>query len=124
MRLSGVGNHFKNKKLDDLKVNEKLHAECVRYADNWKEMRGKGFGFFFWGNVGAALGVPLSEITYRILSLACGIGGIGLGIYIWRSLVDKGKTRQVWQQLSLIVLGAALLLASLRPTSRRKGQKC
>lgn len=53
MRLSGVGNHFKNKKLDDLKVNEKLYAECVRYAKSWKEMKEKGFGFFFWGNVGA-----------------------------------------------------------------------
>lgn len=53
MKLSGVGNHFKNKKIDDLKVNEKLHTECVRYVKNWKEMREKGFGFFFWGNVGA-----------------------------------------------------------------------
>jgi hypothetical protein len=67
----------------------------------------------FWGNFGAALVVPLPEITYRILSLACGVSGIGLGIYVWRSLVGKGKTRQVWQQLSLIILGAALLFACL-----------
>jgi len=53
MRLSGVGNHFKDKKLDDLKVNDKLHKECVRYVENWQEMKSKGFGFFFWGNIGA-----------------------------------------------------------------------
>ena len=53
MRLSGVGNHFKDKKIDDLKVNERLYQECVRYVQNWKEMKSKGFGFFFWGNVGA-----------------------------------------------------------------------
>lgn len=53
MKLSGVGNHFKNKKLDDLKVNERLYKECVRYVKNWREMREHGFGFFFWGNVGA-----------------------------------------------------------------------
>ena len=39
MRLSGVGNHFKDKKLSDLKVNDKLYKECLRYVENWQEMK-------------------------------------------------------------------------------------
>jgi DNA replication protein DnaC len=53
LKFSGVGNHFKDKKLDDLRDNERLYQECARYVQNWKEMRSNGFGFFFWGNVGA-----------------------------------------------------------------------
>ena len=67
MRLSGVGSRFKDKKLNDLKVNAPLHAECLRYVENWKEMRKNGFGFFFWGNVGAGKTHAASALANELM---------------------------------------------------------
>lgn len=67
MQISGVGNHFKDKKIEDLKVNEKLYTECIRYLKNWKEMKAKGYGFFFWGNVGSGKTHAASALTNALI---------------------------------------------------------
>ena len=52
-RLSGVSGMFKRKRLTDLESNKTLHKECQKYVENWETMKNNGFGFYFWGNVGA-----------------------------------------------------------------------
>jgi hypothetical protein len=68
----------------------------------------------FWGNFGAALVVPMSPTTYRILGLACGLGTLGIGVTIWNAVVAHKRTYQAWQQRALLVLGAALVFALLQ----------
>lgn len=51
--LSGVDGLFRDKRLSDLKTTPTLYGECQRYVERWEEMRQTGYGFYFWGNVGA-----------------------------------------------------------------------
>ncbi len=53
LQLSGIDGLFREKRLADLKSNPKLHAEISKYLGNWKAMKERGYGFYFWGNVGA-----------------------------------------------------------------------
>jgi DNA replication protein DnaC len=53
LRISGIEGLFRAKRLTDLKGNPKLHAEITKYLNNWKTMKHNGYGFYFWGNVGA-----------------------------------------------------------------------
>lgn len=52
-KLSGVSGRFKQKRLGDLESKIALYKECEKYVQRWPEMRQNGFGFYFWGNVGA-----------------------------------------------------------------------
>jgi DNA replication protein DnaC len=53
LKLSGVDGLFRSKRLEDLKTTPTLQKECEKFVQNWQEMRKNGYGFFFWGNVGA-----------------------------------------------------------------------
>ena len=53
LQISGIDGLFREKRIVDLKSNHKLHAEISKYLDNWKAMKQRGYGFYFWGNVGA-----------------------------------------------------------------------
>jgi DNA replication protein DnaC len=53
MRISGVDGCFRDKRLKDIKDGSNLFQECQKYVDGWEQMKTQGFGFYFWGNVGA-----------------------------------------------------------------------
>lgn len=53
LRLSKLSPIYLNAKLDDLKDNGLLHKTCKMYLENWEEIKHKGLGYYFWGNVGA-----------------------------------------------------------------------
>lgn len=53
LRISGIEGFFRSKRLNDLKGNPKLHDEITKFLGNWKAMKQNGYGFYFWGNVGA-----------------------------------------------------------------------
>jgi len=52
LKKSGVSDRFQDKRLSDLKSAPKLLEICQGYVDNWEEMDQKGFGLYFWGDVG------------------------------------------------------------------------
>ncbi len=66
----------------------------------------------FWGNFGAALAVPLPAFAYKTLGFICGIGAVGMGVYVCKTIFGKMNVYQINQQYSLLVLGMALLFAS------------
>jgi DNA replication protein DnaC len=53
LRISGIEGFFRSKRLNDLKGNPKLHDELTKFLGGWKAMKQNGYGFYFWGNVGA-----------------------------------------------------------------------
>ncbi len=53
MKISGVDGCFSNKRLKDIKDGSNLFRDCQKYVDDWVQMKAQGFGFYFWGNIGA-----------------------------------------------------------------------
>jgi hypothetical protein len=66
----------------------------------------------FWGNFGAALAVPLPAFAYQALGFVCGIGAVGIGIYVCKAIYGRMNVYPIHQQYALLVLGMALLFAS------------
>ncbi len=53
LRISEIDGLFREKRISNLKNSPKLHDEIAKYLKNWKTMKQHGYGFYFWGNVGA-----------------------------------------------------------------------
>lgn len=67
IRISGVDGVFQNIRLNDIKSESSLAKSCIKYVENWEEIRLTGEGYYFWGNVGAGKTFIASALANELM---------------------------------------------------------